>query len=327
MERHSFDISWNTLWRVFFFLVLAIILLISRNILLGLFMALVISSGLDAVVDFLERRRIPRTLGVVLIFIAAALVIAIMVYFVIPFLLSDVRTLLATNGASLERLFDRLGASDTGASFSAFLGKLGTDFLAGGAPLDFFSKLLGGVGLALAVLISSFYLSLNRDGVERFIRAMFPHELGAKALRVYARSRRKVGFWFQSQILLSVIMGFMVWIALLLLGVKHAFVLGILAAVFELVPFVGPILSGAVAVLMALTTSPTLALYTLLVFLVLQQVESHFLVPLLMQKTVDLHPVVVIMALLIGIEAAGFLGAVAAVPLAAVLQEVLAERE
>jgi predicted PurR-regulated permease PerM len=108
--------------------------------------------------------------------------------------------------------------------------------------------------------------------------------------------------------------------------VKHAFALGVLTAIFEIVPFVGPIFSGAVAVLVAMTTSATLGFYVLVTFLVLQQIESHLLVPLLMRKTIDMHPVVVIVALLIGIELGGLLGALVAVPLAAVVQEVLAER-
>lgn len=327
MDKHVIEISWGTLWRVFIFLIFAVMLLFSRDILLGLFMALVVSSGLDALVDFLERRNVPRSVGVVLIFLLAALAIAVAIYFIIPFLIADIKNLFANDGEILQGFLDKLGSSGAAESVSTAISKFGSDIFSGGySSVAFFSKLLGGVGLAAAILMSSFYLTLSRDGVERFIQAVFPNELAAKALRIYGRSRRKIGFWFQSQILLSVIMGFLVWMSLLALGVKHAFVLGVLAALFEIVPFVGPIFSGAVAVLVALTTSATLGFYTLMAFLVLQQVESHLLVPLLMRKTIDMHPVVVIAALLIGIELGGLLGALAAVPLAAVVQEVLAER-
>jgi predicted PurR-regulated permease PerM len=327
MERRIIDISWSSLWRIFTFLIFAVILLFSRDILLGLFMALVISSGLDALVDFLERQRVPRSLGVILIFLLAGIVITITIYFIIPFLVADIKSLFANDGEVLQTFLDKLGNSEAAASFSAAIAKFSSDIFSGGySSVAFFSRLLGGVGLAAAVLMSSFYLTLSRDGVERFIRTVFPDGAGAKALRIYTRSRRKIGFWFQSQIILSFIMGLLVWGSLLLLGVKHAFVIGVLAALFEIVPFVGPIFSGAVAVLVALTTSATLGIYTLVVFVVLQQIESHFLVPLLMRKTIDMHPVVVIAALLIGVEMGGLLGALVAVPLAAVVQEVLAER-
>lgn len=327
MEKRVIEVSWGTLWRIFTFLIFAVILLFSRDILLGLFMALVVSSGLDALVDFLERKGVPRSLGVVLIFLLAAFVIAIVIYFIIPFLIADIKNLFANDGEVFQHFLDKLGNSGAAASFSAAITKFSSDIFSGGySSVAFFSKLLGGVGLAAAILMSSFYLTLSHDGVERFIRAVFPDEAGAKALRIYTRSRRKIGFWFQSQILLSFIMGFLVWMSLLVLGVKHAFVIGVLAGIFEIVPFVGPIFSGAVAVLVALTTSATLGFYVLVVFVVLQQIESHFLVPLLMRKTIDMHPVVVIGALLIGIELGGLLGALVAVPLAAVVQEVLAER-
>jgi predicted PurR-regulated permease PerM len=125
--------------------------------------------------------------------------------------------------------------------------------------------------------------------------------------------------------LLSLIMGILVWIALLILGVEHAFLIAALTAVFEIIPFVGPILSGAVAVATALTVSFSLAIYTLLVFLGLQQLENHILVPVLTRRAIGLHPVIVIIALLIGVEVGGFLGLVIAVPAAAVFQEVIEE--
>ena len=326
-EKHVIEISWATLWRIFLFLIVAVVMLTSRDILLGLFLALVVSSGLDAIVDFLERKGVARGLGVVLIFLAAAIGGAVLVSFVIPFVVSDVTSLFSNNADVIHRLLAPLGASGAASSLSAAAAEVVNNlFTGGGSPVQFFTSVVGGIGLTLTILVSAFYLSLNRDGVERFIHAVFPDGAAGKALRIYGRSRRKVGSWFQSQILLSVIISFLVWIALLVLGVKHAFVLGVLAGVFELVPFVGPIISGAVATLAALTTSATLGFYTLIVFVAIQQVESHFLVPLLMRRTVDLHPVVVIISLLIGIQVGGLLGALAAVPLAAVVQEVLAER-
>jgi len=124
-------------------------------------------------------------------------------------------------------------------------------------------------------------------------------------------------------VVLSAIMGFIVWGGLTILGVRYAFLIAILAALFELVPFVGPILSGAVAVVSALLTSTTLALYTLIFFLIAQQLESHVLVPLLSRRSVGLHPVIVIIALLIGAEVGGVLGIIIAVPVAAIVQEVV----
>lgn len=328
MEKRIIEISWGSLWRIFIFLIFAIFLFMGRQILLALFAAIIISSGLDFIVDFLERRKISRTLAVIMIFLGLLLIAAAIIYLVIPFAVADLNNVLISLnqsklGAWLGPAFNLKATQSVG----VLINKLTSQIWGGDtSPLDTLSSLIGSIGLAVAVVIISFYLTISREGVERFIRAVIPLAYEAPALSIYQRSRKKMGMWFRTQILASFIMWVLVWGSLSLLGLKHAFLIGMFAAVFELIPFVGPILTGAVAFFFAMATSPVLALYTLIVFLVLHQFEAHVLVPLLTRRMVGLHPVVVIVSLLIGLELAGLLGAVIAVPLAAVLQEVLEHR-
>lgn len=325
METKVLEISWGSLWRILFFVLLVTVLYLGRQILLGLFLAIIISSGLESAVDFLERRGIPRTLGVILLFLFAILLLIIVIYAIVPLIIVDLNSIFAGFGksqaASSWGLLFSLKASQ---SASAIVSKLSQALFSGNvSPLGLFSQTLGSVGLAVAVLVSSFYLSLSRDGVERFIRTVFPDVHEKMAIRIYERSKKKISSWFQAQILSSFIMAVLVWGALTILGVKHAFLLGILAGLLEIVPFVGPIVSGATAVLVALSDSVGLALYTLIVFLAIQQFESHALIPILMKRAVGLHPVIVIIAILMGAQIGGFLGVLIAVPAAAVFQEVL----
>ena len=324
-DKKVLEISWESLWRVLFFLLLVTLLYLGRQILLGLFVAIIISSGLEVIVNFLENRGLPRTLGVILIFLAVLFLVIVVVYAIVPLIIVDLNTIFSGLDKQTAGLWKSLINLKTSQSIGAFINKLTAQFFSGNvSPIAVFSNAIGSFGLAVAVIVSSFYLSLSRDGVERFIKVVVPLDYEAMALKIYERSRKKIGFWFQTQILLSFIMGALVWGALALLGVKHAFILGVLAAVFEIVPFVGPILSGAVAVLVAFSTnSAAIALYTLIVFLALHQFEAHLLVPILTRRSVGLHPVIVIISLLIGAEVSGFLGIVVAVPAAAVFQEVL----
>lgn len=326
MERVVLEISWASLWRIFFFFLLVVIMFLGRQILLGLFLAIVISSGLEFVVDFMEEKGVPRTVGVLLVFLLSLLSMIVCIYSLVPRVLADLRALSPSLGGTGRAWLRPLGNLQSAKSFDEWLNRFSTQFLqSDSSPLALLSSIVGGVALAVSVFVSSFYLSLSHDGVERFIRAILPEDSEETALRVYARSRKKIGLWFRTQLLLSFIMAVLVWVALLILGVNDAFLVGILAGIFELVPFIGPILSGAVAVLAALTTSPdvSLALWTLIVFLFLHQLESHALVPLLTGRSVGLHPVIVIIALLIGAEAGGLLGIIIAVPAAAVIQEIL----
>ena len=321
--RNTFDISWVTLWRILVFVALAAMLYQGRQIVLGLFLAIVIASGIEGIVDVLETRiKLPRSVGVILIFLAILVTLIVIVYTVVPLFLVELNTVFAGVG---KGVLGNLGIDLQGSqSASAIVGKITSKFLdTNASPLALFSGVFGSFGLAIAVVVSSFYLSLTHDGVERFLRVVVPQDYEETTMRIYKRSKELIGSWFRMQIVLSVTMGFVVWVGLALLGVRYAFLIAVLAGIFEIVPFLGPILSGAVAVVSALLTSTTLAVWTLVFFIVAQQLESHVLVPLLSRRAVGLHPVIVIVALLIGAEIGGFLGVIIAVPLAAILQEMV----
>lgn len=324
MEKNLIEISWASLWRVLIFGIFVAVLYIGRETVLGLFLALVISSGLEVAVTFLERRGLPRTFGVILVFLTCLLALSLLIYTVIPFAIVDLNSVFANLGKTASgSWWGTLITPETSQSLNNVANRFSQVLFSGDvSPFAIFSRALGNFALGFAVVVSSFYLSLSKDGVERFIGVVFPPNYEATALRIYQRSRRKIGFWFRSQVLLSALMAFCVWGALMFLGVRHAFLIGVLSGVFELVPFAGPIMAGAIAVLSALATSPTLAFYTLLVFIVIHQLESHVLVPLVTNKTVGLHPVIVIVAILLGAEVAGFWGVLIAVPAAAVIQEI-----
>ncbi len=326
-DKKVFEISWGTLWRVLFFVLFTAVLYSGHQILFGLFLAIIISSGLEGVVNFLEKQGIPRTLGVITIFFLAFFLIIIFMYTVVPLIILDMNAVFIGNGdTSGNPIWKILAGFRASHSFNSLIASLSSQLFSGNfSPFDLFSGAVGSVSIAVAVLISSFYLCLSHDGVERFIRAVFPPDYEKAALKIYENSKRKIGHWFRAQIILSVIMGFTVWGAMALLGVKHAFLLGVIAGFFEIVPFVGPILSGAVAVLVAVSTSISLGAYALIAFLILQQLESNILVPLLMKRSVGLHPVIVIFALFLGGEVGGILGILIAVPTAAVFQEMIDE--
>ncbi|MEK7546728.1 MAG: AI-2E family transporter [Patescibacteria group bacterium] len=325
MQKNVLEISWASLWRILFFVLLVVFMFMAKNIVLGLFLAIVISSGLEIPIDALEKRKVPRTVGAILLFLILIFAIAVFLYAVVPLVIVNLNEAIfniqkASQGTWWQSIFN----IKTSRSINDLMSKIVDNFISTGtSPLEAISQVFGGLSLTISVFILSFYLSVNRNGVERFIRIMSPIDYEGTALRIFERSRKKIGLWFKAQFVLSLMMALLVWIALSLLGVKYALILGATAGIMELIPFVGPILAGAAAVLVAISDSTTLAVYTLIVFLVLQQLESNVLVPLLMNKAAGLHPILVIISLLMGIEIAGFLGAIIAIPVAAVFQEIV----
>jgi len=120
--------------------------------------------------------------------------------------------------------------------------------------------------------------------------------------------------------------GTIVSLGLWALGVKYAFVIGLLAAIFEIMPVVGPIFSGAVGTVIALSSSLTLGLYTALLFIAVQQIENNLLVPVFMKKAVNIHPVVALFSIMVGFQLFGVVGMVIAVPVAVVFQDVVEDK-
>ena len=321
---YTYDISWVTLWRILFFVALVAILYQGRQILLGLFLAVIISSGLEGLINLLEKIGLPRGVSVILIFLFAVLLITFIIYSLAPIVIVEMNSIFMNAQQGGSGNLGALLASKATQSVSGIVSKFTSGFFSGSSsPLDLFSNAIGSVGLAVAVILCSFYLSLTKDGVERFLKVVIPPSYEEATLRIYERSRKLISAWFRTQFLLTLIFGFTVWAGLTILGVKYALLVAVLAGLFEFVPFVGPFLSGAMAVVAALSTSTTLAVYTLIFFVIAEQFEANVLVPLLNQHIVGIHPVIVIVALLIGAQVGGILGIVISVPAAGVFQEVI----
>jgi len=114
-----------------------------------------------------------------------------------------------------------------------------------------------------------------------------------------------------------------IFIGLLILGVDYSLFLGIMAGILEMVPIVGPVFTGVLAFLVAISQSWTLGISVVVLFVIIQQMESHLLVPVVMRKTIGLHPVVVVFSLLAGSQLAGFVGLVLSVPSAVIIEELI----
>jgi predicted PurR-regulated permease PerM len=127
------------------------------------------------------------------------------------------------------------------------------------------------------------------------------------------------------QLLLGAIIGSTAALGLWILGVPYFYVLALIAGIGELIPIVGPLLAAIPAVVVAFSVSPATALGVAVFFFLQQQVENHVLVPKVMSRQVGISPVLVIMALLIGGSLLGLVGAILAVPTAAILQVLLQE--
>lgn len=321
--QHHVEISWQTLWKIVIFTGLLLVLYLAREVVSVLLVSIVLALGLDPIVSFFERRKIPRLLGAFIVFVLGIAIFVAAVYLIVPIMIVEVTGFLENFNESVASLFGisipPAALQSVNVSLSEALSVLSAANISiTGAIGEIVSKLI----LILATIIISFYLTVEKSGPEQLFRVILPDAYEKSVLTIFSRFREKVRRWFSAQLGLSVIVGLLVWLGLSILGVKYAFILGLLAAVFELVPIIGPIVTGAIGVLAALSDSTSLALWTAVLFTAIQQLENHVLLPVIMGKAMKVHPVVVIGALLAGGHVAGFVGVLLSVPIAVMLQEI-----
>jgi predicted PurR-regulated permease PerM len=317
------EISWLSLWRVLFMVIFAVSLYYLREVFVILFLALVVSSALDAPISYLEKKRVPRVLGTLLAFLLIIGLLAFLLYIIVPAAISEFSSAFAKMEKSSISTLWSLGAPKKFIkNFEANFGTLADALFAGSASFfDLISSIFGGVVFMISVFILSFYLSVSRDGVENFLRAVLPLAWEDYAVNVYLRAKRKMGLWLQGQLFLSLIVGIATFLGLLILDVNFSLVFGIMAGLLEMVPLVGPIFTGFLAFLVGVSESWTLGVSVIVLFVIIQQMESHLLVPVVMRKTTGLHPVIVVVSLLAGSQLWGFIGLILAVPSAVIIQE------
>jgi len=324
MDRMKLDISWSSLFRVLAIGLAVYAAYLMRETISILLLALVISSAFDPAVDRLEKMKIPRILGTIIIFLIALTILAFVVYAILPITLLELNSLFENLSGLAEQFLGINAPSQIADFIDTDLSNITNLLLSGGVSfLQVLGRVLGGVAYAIAVLVLSFYLTISRDGVEKFLRAILPETMETKVVQLYRTVRKKIGRWFQAQLVLSLVVGTSVFVGLWFIGIDQKLVLAVIAAIFELVPVVGPIFAGAIAVAIAASESLRLGLYVLLLFLAIQQIENQLLVPLVMRRAVGINPVIILVALLGGAQIAGIIGMLVAIPAAVVFQEAI----
>lgn len=320
----SIDISTGTILRFFLIILGIYFLYVIRDVLGLLFISIVFVSAIDPIVDWMQKKRIPRSLGVLIIYLALLLAVGILVYFLIPPIQEqfsdfsrDLPGHLERLNAPLENLKNAFEGSQLGFDPGRFSERIGNYFSESSSNI--FSTTFGifsGFISVIAVLSLTFYMAAVEDGFGKFLRLVVPKKHEDYALSLMERIKTKIGRWMQGQLMLMFLVFALTFLGLGLVGVPYALVLAIFAGIMEIIPYVGPIISAVPGVLLGFMISPWVGFLTLLVYILVQQFENHIITPQVMKRAVGLNPIVVILALFIGAKIGGALGAILAIPAA-----------
>lgn len=328
--KTTINISTSTILRVIFIILCLVFLYAIRDILVLLFFAVIIASAVDLPTRFFDKLKIPRILSVLIIYlIFIGLLIGLLMLF-IPSLAQEIKDFSNEFPGYADSIYQKVQRIQDGSlkyqkivdEIQKILGNIGETLReSAGNVLSKTLGIFGGLASALLVFVISFYLAVQKDGIQNLLRGIIPKKHEVYVLNLWARAQKKMGHWFQGQLFLGLVVGILVYIGLSLLNVRFAFLLAIIAGILELVPYIGPVLSAVPAVILAFFQAPILAVWVVVLYIVVQQLENYLLVPVVMRKAVGLNPVIVIIALLIGGKLLGILGVILAVPAAAVLAE------
>ena len=301
------------------------ILYLLRDILIWVVFSLVISILFNPAINFL-RRFIPRTLAVILVYVAIFGVVGLSIYLVAPVFVAEIdqfsqdfpfyferispplRSLGIEAFGSIEELIGAIKNQLSGISSSAF---------------SAIGAIFGGLFSTLTILTIALFLSLEEQGLERVIKILTPKKYEAVVLNILEKSEKKVSGWFGARILCSLFIGLLTFLICYVLNIDYAVSFGLFSGVFNFIPFVGPVVAGVMIATIVAASSWLKAVFFITAFILIQQIENNILSPVLTRKFIGLPSVLVLIALLVGGKLWGLMGALLVIPIAGIFFEFL----
>lgn len=316
------EITTGTILKVVIILLAVGFLYLISDIVILLFLSVILVSAMEPAVDYFQIKKIPRALTVGIIYILILAIIGVTVSFLVPPLVKQIQELgqnFSQYSSRIESWFgpfnNFLQNNRVNFGTSQILGNFGNALSSFSANI--FSETIGvfsGLFSLIIVFVMAFYMSVEEDGIKKFIVSVVPRKHQSYASDLTERIKYKIGKWLLGQLLIMFIIFVLDAVGLWLVGVPYALILGIFSGIMEAVPYVGPIISAIPGVILGFMISPTVGLLAFLVYFIAQQIEGNVVVPIVMKKVVGLNPVVIILALLIGVKLGGILGAVISIP-------------
>jgi len=322
------DVSWRTILKISIAIVIFYVLFSIRQILIWFIFALTISVLFNPAINFLKKRKVPRSLAVVLIYVGVFGMLGILIYTMVPIFTLEIQRFLEF----FPHYFERISPPLRNMGFEAFE-NIETFLKSLEGTLEVMAKniftavfaVFGGIFTTMFIIVSAIFLSLEEGAVEKSLTLLFPKKYESRILVLWQRCQKKVAGWFGGRILACLFVGIASYIAFVLFAIKYPFTLALFAGFLNFVPYVGPLLTAVIIFLIVFPTAPLAGILIIIVFALIQQIENSILTPILMKKFVGLPPVLVLLSLVVGGDLWGVMGAILAVPLFGILFEFLKE--
>ena len=284
------------------------------EIIILVFLSIILLSALLRPVEWLNARRVPRVLSVLLVYIIVISLISFAIGIIVPPLVTQTSEFISKLPQIIGTIndfliFNKIPVQDISQVISRQISQIAGDLV------SISTKIFSSLFLLITIFVFTFYLLLEWKSFVKLIASPFSGKQEKQVINLIANIEKGLGQWVRGQLTLSLIVGIATFVGLRILAIPYALPLALIAGILEIVPVVGPIISAIPAVLVGLTIAPILGLAVVALFIIIQQLENHLIVPTVMSKMIGIQPPVVIVALLIGAKLAGIGGAFLAVPI------------
>lgn len=281
-----------------------------RTILIMLFVSFLLMNAIAPVVKLGRKIKIPVMITVFALYVLLLVAISSIIASIIPAVVQQSRALMSQLPLIVENIGNMTNLSLDNNLFNSQLSSLPSNIFK--IASSAFSNIIN----ILAIFFMTYYLTLERSNMHKYLVRLFGDHTREQQAENFVRDlERRVGGWIRAELVLMFVVGLLTYIGLLLLKIPYALPLAVLAGILEIIPNIGPTVAAIPAILVALSISPVAALGTLALNVIVQQLESNFIVPKVMQKNTGINPLVTIILLFTGFTLLGIMGAVLAIPI------------
>ncbi|MCX6743992.1 MAG: AI-2E family transporter [Candidatus Parcubacteria bacterium] len=325
-KKVSLEISAGAIIKVLLILGLLFLAYLIRGVIVILFVAFILVSIIEPLVDWLKVSKIPRLASVIFIYAILLGLIAMLVFLLISPISSQLEQLRINFPVYWEKIINGLSdlsqfLSSYGLSAPAkeFLSSFQNTTLLSGGVFEKIEDFISNIVALFVTLVITFYLLVEENATKKILKSIVPIDYLPYAYQLVNRIQKQLGMWLRGQLILGCIVFILAYLGLVIIGVKYALILAIVAGFCEFIPYLGPTTSGILAVTLTFINDPAKAILVVIWYIIMQIFQHNIFVPMVMRKAVGLNPVISICALLIGATLGGFVGVILAIPLATCL--------
>lgn len=290
-----------------------------RDILFSLLIAFIIMSALRPGVAYLVGKKTPRGLAVALVYLLFILFFLSIISIIVPPIIVETSNLLRSLPLIFQQLFPYTENVVNVTDLTRYIPNVTNNIF------GFISSVFSNTLFVVTTMFFALYFLLEENLVDKFLHHFFGKKIADKLSETLTLAEKRMSSWFWGEIALMTIVGIFTYMGLVLVGVRYALPLAVLAGLLEVVPNLGPVISAVPAVIIGFSQSYFAGFSTMALYVIVQQLENGLILPVIMKKAVGLNPILTLIALLLGGRIGGILGVLLAIPILLFVETIIRE--